>query len=171
MARTVIGGSLIKDGDVGREDINVSTNGRAVITKVVAGTSISMSSTGADAGTGDVTINLDSSNLVTSFNGRVGGINLTYSDVISGLGFNPISGTEIGVAGADGIELFNLNYNDVISFEGVGNIDIEIDSVSKKVKIGPILSPENTPFTGNIFIPVDPPIEIVVESGLIVGVQ
>jgi hypothetical protein len=36
--------------------MNTATSGSAVITKVLAGTNISISSTGADAGTGDVTI-------------------------------------------------------------------------------------------------------------------
>lgn len=48
----------IKDGDVGRVDMNTATSGKAVTTKVIAGTSIALSSTGADAGTGDVTVSL-----------------------------------------------------------------------------------------------------------------
>ena len=56
MASTVIRGQQIRNDDVGREDLNVSTTTRAVITKAVAGTGIALSSTGVDAGTGDVTV-------------------------------------------------------------------------------------------------------------------
>ena len=45
-------------GSVQRNDMDVVTSGQAVITKLVAGTGISLSSTGADAGTGDVTVNV-----------------------------------------------------------------------------------------------------------------
>lgn len=40
-----------------RDDVDTSTTTKALITKVIAGTNISISSTGVDAGTGDVTIN------------------------------------------------------------------------------------------------------------------
>jgi hypothetical protein len=42
----------------GRNNLDTTTVGSAVIVKAVQGTGISLSSTGADAGTGDVTINL-----------------------------------------------------------------------------------------------------------------
>jgi len=56
MSGTEIKSSQIKDGEVKRADLNTSTTGSAVVTKLVAGTGISFSSTGVDAGTGDVTI-------------------------------------------------------------------------------------------------------------------
>lgn len=56
MAITRVTDEQIKDEGVTRADLNVSTPGQAVITKVVAGQGISLSSTGIDAGTGDVTI-------------------------------------------------------------------------------------------------------------------
>ena len=62
MARTNVRGSQIKDGDVGREDLNTDTAGRAVITKAIAGNGLSSSSTGADSGTGDVTLSLPGAN-------------------------------------------------------------------------------------------------------------
>lgn len=46
----------IRDGEVKRADLNTTTTGSAVITKIIAGTNISITSTGVDAGTGDVTI-------------------------------------------------------------------------------------------------------------------
>jgi len=48
----------IKDGSVSRADLNMQTPGRAVIASVVPGTDIEISSTGADEGTGAVTINV-----------------------------------------------------------------------------------------------------------------
>jgi hypothetical protein len=56
MTRTNVTGRLIQDGSVQREDLNVSSSGQAVITKVIAGEGVTISSTGIDPGTGDVTI-------------------------------------------------------------------------------------------------------------------
>jgi hypothetical protein len=58
MARTQINlGAQGADGTVLRADLNTTTAGSAVITKVLAGTGISISAfTGADSGTGDVTL-------------------------------------------------------------------------------------------------------------------
>lgn len=57
MATTNITSGQIRDGEVKRADLNTATSGSAVITKIIAGTGISLSSTGADTGTGDVTVN------------------------------------------------------------------------------------------------------------------
>lgn len=56
MATTTVTGEQIKDNTVGRDDLIIATAGKAVVRKLVAGTNISLTSTGADAGTGDVTI-------------------------------------------------------------------------------------------------------------------
>jgi hypothetical protein len=42
---------------VTRDDLDTTTTTKAVVAKLVAGTNVSFSSTGVDAGTGDVTIN------------------------------------------------------------------------------------------------------------------
>lgn len=65
MPVTTLRGRQVLDGDITRADVNTSTAGSAVITKVIAGTGISISSTGADAGTGDVTISATSANSLT----------------------------------------------------------------------------------------------------------
>jgi hypothetical protein len=58
MATTTITTENIRASAVQRSDLNVSgTAGTNVIAKVVQGTGISISSTGGDSGTGDVTIN------------------------------------------------------------------------------------------------------------------
>ena len=66
MPVTTLRGRQVLDGDITRADVNTSTAGSAVITKVIAGTGISISSTGADAGTGDVTIDAVNNGTVTS---------------------------------------------------------------------------------------------------------
>jgi len=58
MAKTQLTGRQIGDGSVQRPDLDVSTAGAAVIAKVLAGGGIGLTSTGPDAGTGDVTIGL-----------------------------------------------------------------------------------------------------------------
>jgi hypothetical protein len=56
MPPTVIRGKQVLDGSIQRADLDVSTVGQAVIAKLVQGAGITLSSTGADSGTGDVTI-------------------------------------------------------------------------------------------------------------------
>lgn len=57
MGRTGIRSGQIFDGGVKKDDINVSESGQALITKLIAGANVTIdSSTGADTGTGDVTI-------------------------------------------------------------------------------------------------------------------
>lgn len=57
MAKTEITGDQILDGAVAREDLDTTTSGQAVITKVIAGSNVTLSWSGADPGTGDVTVN------------------------------------------------------------------------------------------------------------------
>jgi hypothetical protein len=56
--RTEVRTREIKDQEVRRADLNTSASGDAVITKVIAGNNIAITETGADSGTGDVTINV-----------------------------------------------------------------------------------------------------------------
>ena len=50
-------GYQIKDGTIYREDLNTTVTGKALVRRIVAGSGVSLGSTGADSGTGDVTIN------------------------------------------------------------------------------------------------------------------
>lgn len=59
---TEVNSRQIKDGAVKRQDLNTATTTEAVIAKIVAGKAIEISSTGIDAGTGDVTVNLGDGN-------------------------------------------------------------------------------------------------------------
>ena len=56
MARTLIDGAdQIQAGSIIRASINTATTGSALMTKLIAGTGITLSQTGVDGGTGDVT--------------------------------------------------------------------------------------------------------------------
>jgi hypothetical protein len=57
MPATTIRGVQILNGSVQRADMNTATSGQAVVTKIVQGSNITISSSGIDPGTGDVTIN------------------------------------------------------------------------------------------------------------------
>jgi hypothetical protein len=61
MAVTVVRGGQVKDGTIQRADLDITTVGQAVIAKVVQGAGVTLTSTGGDAGTGDVTIKIDQS--------------------------------------------------------------------------------------------------------------
>lgn len=56
MARTQLTGNQTLDGTIQRADLDAVTAGSAVIKKIIAGTGVTITSTGVDAGTGDVTI-------------------------------------------------------------------------------------------------------------------
>lgn len=59
MPPTRINGLQVRDGSVQRVDLDTTTSGQAVVARVAVNASyLSMSSTGADAGTGDVTFSL-----------------------------------------------------------------------------------------------------------------
>jgi hypothetical protein len=78
MPVTGLRGRQIRDGDVLRADLNTSTSGSAVITKIIAGTNISISSTGVDAGTGDVTISATGTGLNGTGFVRMSGTTVSY---------------------------------------------------------------------------------------------
>lgn len=68
MASTQITGKQIADGSIERSDINISAAGKALIRKIIAtpSTGITISSyTGADSGTGDVTLAIDTNTIAT----------------------------------------------------------------------------------------------------------
>jgi hypothetical protein len=68
MARTEIDGDQILDHSIQKKDLDILTSGQAVITDVqVVGAGLSITYTGADAGTGKVTISLNSGGFGTSF--------------------------------------------------------------------------------------------------------
>lgn len=64
MAKTQIKSEQIGNQQIKRVNINTSTSGQAVIAKILAGTGISIGSSGVDSGTGDVTVSIN--NTVTT---------------------------------------------------------------------------------------------------------
>ena len=66
MARTKVRKPQIKTGTIQRRNMNVSTPAKAVVTKIIAGTGVTLSETGIDSGTGDVTLNGQNSNYWTA---------------------------------------------------------------------------------------------------------
>ena len=55
--RTQLTGNQVIDGGVQRHDLDAVTAGSAVVRRLIAGTNVTLVSTGPDSGTGDVTIN------------------------------------------------------------------------------------------------------------------
>lgn len=92
MPRTQISGRLIEDSSVGRPDINTVDTGEALITKLLVSPQFTMTQTGIDSGTGDVSISLNAAGTITSFNSRFGNVTLTGQDITNALGYTPISG-------------------------------------------------------------------------------
>lgn len=82
MAQTVIRSAQLLDEGVYRDDLNVTTSGKAVIRKAIAGTGVTLSSTGIDAGTGDVTINIGQS-VATNATPTFAGANFTSHVVLN----------------------------------------------------------------------------------------
>jgi hypothetical protein len=78
MAITTIRGQQVLNGTIARADLNVSTVGQAVVAKLIQGTNVTLSSTGGDAGTGDVTIS--SVNGVNGFISKTAAYTLTSAD-------------------------------------------------------------------------------------------
>lgn len=96
MPATNIRGRQILDGDVSRVDLNVSTSSNAVIRKLLPASdaSITISSTGTDVGTGDVT--LISSKATASQLGmiRVGsGLSVDVNGILSISGSSGVTGS------------------------------------------------------------------------------
>jgi hypothetical protein len=68
MARTNVKGTQVLDGSIGRVDLNTTIPGSAVITKIIGSNGLAIAaSTGADSGTGDVTLATDLTYLNTKY--------------------------------------------------------------------------------------------------------
>jgi hypothetical protein len=88
MAITTIRGTQVLNGTIQRADLDVSTVGQAVVAKLIQGTNVTLSSTGGDAGTGDVTVSVPG-----------GGIGPTGPPGLTGA---------TGPAGSNGLPAYNI---------------------------------------------------------------
>lgn len=106
MAVTTIETSQVRAQAIQRSDLNTSTVGAAVVAKILQGTNVTLSSTGADSGTGDVTISVPG--------GGVGPAGANAFTLTSGSFTVPASGstTTVTVADASWIVVGQLLYVD-----------------------------------------------------------
>lgn len=107
MPATQVRGGQILDHTIQRVDLDVSTVGNAVIAKALPGSGITLSSTGADAGTGDVTVGLAQ----LSANGRLlgtpsTGLNLAPVEITLGTGLS-MSGSTLNCTVSGGGNVSN----------------------------------------------------------------
>ncbi len=87
MAKTEVRSGQVKDGTVGRSDMDIATAGEAVITKLVAGTGVVISAfTGADSGTGDVTVAV--STKLQAFHALANAVGVLTNDGAGNLSWN-----------------------------------------------------------------------------------
>lgn len=113
MAVTGLRGRQILDDSVVRGDLNTTSTGDAVIRKIIAGTGLSISSTGVDAGTGDVTV----SQVARTINGVTydGSANITITaNTTNALTFNN------GGAGIAPNNTFNGSAAVTVSYNSIG---------------------------------------------------
>jgi len=114
MSKTEVSGKQLKDGSVQRVDLDVATSGQSVIAKVVAGSNISISSTGADTGTGDVTINLGGTIAadITSLDSRVDALEGDLATIQSAGAPN--------IADLGGVAITSPSSGQVLKYNGTG---------------------------------------------------
>lgn len=79
MARTQL--TTREISSVQRNDFDTTTTGQAVVAKLVAGTNVTFSSTGVDAGTGDVTINAASGGAGATYTAQTTSATLVISTI------------------------------------------------------------------------------------------
>lgn len=156
MARTEVRSGQIRDDTVNRDDLDAVTAGKSVIKKAIAGSGIGLSATGADAGTGDVTISAVGPNDITmSFDGTLTVFagtkrwyvpaNITITAVRASVGTAPTGASAIFDVNKNGTTIFTTQSNrptiaagtqtdladaiDVTTFSAGDYLTVDIDQI------------------------------------------
>ena len=120
MSSTVITSQQIKDGVVQRSDLNVTTSGQSVVAKILQGNLITLGSTGADGGTGDVTINHAVSGVISGSYGSSSAIPIITVDSYGHITAISTSSVNIvsSLAGLSDVTLTSPTANQVLQYNG-----------------------------------------------------
>jgi hypothetical protein len=120
MSSTVITSQQIKDGVVQRSDLNVTTSGQSVVAKILQGNLITLGSSGADAGTGDVTINHVTSGVTSGSYGSSSAIPILTIDAYGHITAISTSSVNIvsSLAGLSDVTLTSPSANQVLQYNG-----------------------------------------------------
>lgn len=162
MGRTQIRTHNLGDGEIKRDDLNTTTAGQAVVRKIIQGSGgLTISSTGVDSGTGDVTINLPqglaSSNTPTFAGITINGNN--YADTIAFKRNNSFDSANSIVrftidfgSGSAGVwyKIASISLTNTYSINALRfNLDYSEDGVNYAHLRGKIRFRTNTPITSN----------------------
>jgi len=113
MARTLIDGAdQIEAGSIIRASINTATTGSALLTKLIAGTGLTLTQTGVDGGTGDVTASVSYGTIAgTAAQGNDSRITGALSASAAASTYAPIaSPTFTGSVGSNGSVFINWDF-------------------------------------------------------------
>ena len=147
--RTTLKKSQIRDKNIQKRHIDKETAGEALITNVVNSDGITMAQTGADAGTGEVTLSVNTGAGVTIDEGQVtiaeGGITSGMLDPdVAGAGINHNDVNGLYLTGGDGIEIvenegeddiITVKLSDGLTIDEAGDITVKLadDTIVKDV--------------------------------------
>ncbi|HXB12867.1 MAG TPA: hypothetical protein VNZ45_12845 [Bacteroidia bacterium] len=127
MPVTTIASRQYSPGSILRSDLNTATTGSAVTTKIVQGINVTISSTGVDSGTGDVTINSSTAISTASIPFTDGDTSrrVTISDIAITSSSN-IVGIIVRPSTSNDSQDFGYIYNYNIVNVGTGSFDLLI---------------------------------------------
>jgi hypothetical protein len=163
MGRQQVGGDQVKDesltgddildGSVQRKDLDVVTPGEAVIRKHIIGDGLKQTSTGADDGTGDVTVAMQAGFYGCDFarDTQVGLLN------ISGGTFTPYSVLNFDVTDTSGVNEYRLNIDFLWGHNSASNdarfqMVLDGNAIGEELRIEPKDPNSDQRFQNNILV-------------------